>query len=114
MKFGAGQSVKRVEDVRLLTGKGNFTDDLHRDGMAYGVTLRSPYAHAEITRIETAAARAIPGVLAVYTHADIAAYGPVPCLVPLSAPVVTPRILLADDRVRFVGDAVAFVVAETR
>ena len=114
MKFGAGQSVKRVEDVRLLTGKGNFTDDLHRDGMAYGVTLRSPYAHAEITRIDTTAARAIPGVLAVYTHADIAAYGPVPCLVPLSAPVVTPRILLADDRVRFVGDAVAFVVAETR
>ena len=87
MKFGAGQSVKRVEDVRLLTGKGNFTDDLHRDGMAYGVTLRSPYAHAEITRIDTTAARAIPGVLAVYTHADIAAYGPVPCLVPLSAPV---------------------------
>ena len=49
MKFGAGQSVKRVEDVRLLTGKGSFTDDLQRDGMLYGVTLRSPYAHAEIT-----------------------------------------------------------------
>ena len=114
MKFGAGQSVKRVEDVRLLTGKGNFTDDLQRPGMLYGVTLRSPYAHAEITAIDTSAARAIPGVVAVYTHADIAEYGPVPCLVPFSAPLETPRILLAETRVRFVGDAVAFVVAETR
>ena len=114
MKFGAGQSVKRVEDVRLLTGKGNFTDDLQREGMLYGVTLRSPYAHAEIRALDTSAALAVPGVVAVYTHADIAGYGPVPCLVPLSAPLETPRILLADDRVRFVGDAVAFVVAESR
>ncbi|KAB7646365.1 xanthine dehydrogenase family protein molybdopterin-binding subunit [Polymorphobacter fuscus] len=114
MKFGAGQSVKRVEDVRLLTGKGNFTDDLQRDGMLYGVTLRSPYAHAEIRGIDTSAARAVPGVVAVYTYQDIAEYGPVPCLVPFSAPLETPRILLADTRVRFVGDAVAFVVAESR
>ncbi|PZN95423.1 MAG: xanthine dehydrogenase family protein molybdopterin-binding subunit [Alphaproteobacteria bacterium] len=114
MKFGAGQSVKRVEDVRLLTGKGNFTDDLQRDGMLYGVTLRSPYGHAEITAIDTSAALALPGVVAVYTHDDVADYGPIPCLVPLSAPVETPRILLAKDRVRFVGDAVAFVVAESR
>ena len=114
MKFGAGQSVKRVEDVRLLTGKGNFTDDLQRDGMLYGVTLRSPYAHAEIKHIDTSAALAMPGVLAVYTHADVADYGPIPCLVPFSAPLQTPRILLASDRVRFVGDAVAFVVADSR
>jgi carbon-monoxide dehydrogenase large subunit len=114
MKFGAGQSVKRVEDVRLLTGKGKFTDDLQRDGMLYGVTLRSPYGHAEIRSIDTAAALAMPGVAAVYTYKDVADYGPVPCLVPLSGPVKTPRILLADDRVRFVGDAVAFVVAESR
>ena len=114
MKFGAGQSVKRVEDVRLLTGKGNFTDDLQRDGMLYGVTLRSPYAHAEIKSIDTSAALALPGVLAVYTHADVADYGPIPCLVPFSAPLQTPRILLASDRVRFVGDAVAFVVADSR
>jgi len=114
MKFGAGQSVKRVEDVRLLTGKGNFTDDLQRAGMLYGVTLRSPYAHAEIRSIDTSAALAVPGVVAVYTHADVADYGPIPCLVPFSAPLETPRILLARDRVRFVGDAVAFVVAETR
>ena len=114
MKFGAGQSVKRVEDVRLLTGKGNFTDDLQRDGMLYGVTLRSPYAHAEIKHIDASAALAMPGVLAVYTHADVADYGPIPCLVPFSAPLQTPRILLASDRVRFVGDAVAFVVADSR
>jgi carbon-monoxide dehydrogenase large subunit len=114
MKFGAGQSVKRVEDVRLLTGKGSFTDDLQRDGMLYGVTLRSPYGHAEIRSIDTAAALAVPGVVAVYTHADVADYGPIPCLVPLSGPVHTPRILLASDRVRFVGDAVAFVVADSR
>ncbi len=114
MKFGAGQSVKRVEDVRLLTGKGSFTDDLNRDGMLYGVTLRSPYGHAEIRSIDTAAALAVPGVVAVYTHDDVADYGPIPCLVPLSGPVHTPRILLAKDRVRFVGDAVAFVVAESR
>ncbi|WP_426166315.1 xanthine dehydrogenase family protein molybdopterin-binding subunit [Sandarakinorhabdus sp. DWP1-3-1] len=114
MKFGAGQSVKRVEDVRLLTGRGNFTDDLQRDGMLYGVTLRSPYGHAEIMSIDTSAALALPGVVAVYTHDDVADYGPIPCLVPLSAPLETPRILLAKDRVRFVGDAVAFVVAESR
>jgi carbon-monoxide dehydrogenase large subunit len=114
MKFGAGQSVKRVEDVRLLTGKGNFTDDLQRDGMLYGVTLRSPYAHAEIKSIDISTALALPGVLAVYTHADVADYGPIPCLVPFSAPLQTARILLASDRVRFVGDAVAFVVADSR
>ncbi len=114
MKFGVGQSVKRVEDVRLLTGKGNFTDDLQRDGMLYGVTLRSPYGHAEIRSIDTAAALAVPGVVAVYTHDDVADYGPIPCLVPLSGPLHTPRILLARDRVRFVGDAVAFVVADSR
>ena len=114
MKFGAGQSVKRVEDVRLLTGKGSFTDDLQRDGMLFGVTLRSPYGHAEIRSIDTAAALALPGVVAVYTHEDVSEYGPIPCLVPLSGPVKTPRILLATDRVRFVGDAVAFIVAESR
>ncbi len=114
MKFGAGQSVKRVEDFRLLTGQGSFTDDLSRDGMLYGVTLRSPYGHAEIRAIDAAAALALPGVVAVYTYADIADYGAIPCLVPLSGPLETPHNMLASDRVRFVGDAVAFVVGETR
>ena len=114
MKFGAGQSVKRVEDVRLLTGQGKYTDDLQREGMLYGVTLRSPYGHAEIRSIDTAGALALPGVVAVYTYDDVADYGPIPCLVPLSGKLHTPRLLLAKDRVRFVGDAVAFVVAESR
>jgi aerobic carbon-monoxide dehydrogenase large subunit len=114
MKFGTGQSVTRVEDARLLTGQGRFTDDLSRPGMLYGVTLRSPHAHAEIKSIDMSAAFDVPGVVAVYTHKDVASYGPIPCLVPLSGDVKTPRVLLADDRVRFVGDGVAFVVAETR
>ncbi len=114
MKFGAGQSVKRVEDVRLLTGQGKYTDDLQREGMLFGVTLRSPYGHAEIRSIDTAGALAMPGVVAIYTYDDVADYGPIPCLVPLSGKLHTPRLLLAKDRVRFVGDAVAFVVAESR
>lgn len=114
MKFGAGQSVTRVEDARLLKGQGLYTDDHQRPGQLYATTLRSPYGHAVINSIDTAAALAIPGVVAVYTHADVADYGVVPCLVPLSGPKVTPRPLLAKDRVRFVGDAVAFIVASNR
>ncbi len=114
MKFGVGQSPKRLEDERLLTGKGRYTDDLQFDGEVYGVTVRSPYGHALIRQIDTSAAKDMPGVLAVYTYADIKDYGPIPCLVPLSGPVQTPRYLLASDRVRFVGDGVAFVVAQSR
>lgn len=119
MKFGSsqigvGQSVERVEDRRLLTGRGRYTDDVQLPGMLHGVTLRSPHGHAEIRSIDTSAARAMPGVRAIYTAADLEAYGEIPCVVPLSGPVRTPRRLLAADRVRFVGDGVAFVVAETR
>ncbi len=119
MKFGKSQtgigtSVERVEDPRLLTGRGRYTDDIQLPGMVYGVTLRSPYGHARIRRIDTRAARAMPGVLAIYTAEDVADYGPIPCLVPLSGPIQTPRRLLARDVVRFVGDGVAFVVATTR
>ncbi len=119
MKFGASQTgvgsrVRRVEDERLLTGRGRYTDDVQLPGMLHGVTLRSPHGHARIRAIDMAAARAMPGVVAVYTGADLAAYGPIPCVVPLSGPVQTPRPLLATDTVRFVGDGVAFVVAETR
>ena len=112
MKFGIGQSVKRVEDVRLLTGGGRYTDD--QAATLYATTLRSPYGHARIVGIDTAAARATPGVVAVYTHADVAQLGVIPCLMPLSAPLTTPRPMLTGDVVRFVGDGVAFVVAETR
>jgi carbon-monoxide dehydrogenase large subunit len=114
MKFGVGQSPRRLEDERLLTGKGRYTDDFAPPGTVYAVTLRSPYGHARIRSIDTAPAKAVPGVLAVYTAADVAHYGEIPCLVPLSGPVKTPRTLLAKDIVRFVGDGVAFVVAETR
>jgi carbon-monoxide dehydrogenase large subunit len=114
MKFGVGQSVKRVEDDRLLTGRGRYTDDVAYPDLAYAVTLRSPYGHARIVSISTEAARAVRGVLAVYTHADITDYGEVPCMVPLSGPRKTPRYLLTGDVVRFVGDGIAFVVAETR
>ncbi len=113
MKFGIGQSPKRVEDFRLLTGGGRFTDDLAPAGTLFAATVRSPYGHARIVSIDTAAAKAVPGVVAVYTHADIAAYGVVPCVVPFSGKVTTPRHLLTGDTVRFVGDGVAFVVAET-
>ena len=114
MKFGTGQSTLRVEDARLLTGQGQYTDDMAAPGMLYGATLRSPHAHAQIKSIDISAALEVEGVVAVYTHADVADYGPIPCLVPLSGEVKTPRVLLADSRVRFVGDGVAFVVAETR
>lgn len=114
MKFGVGQSPRRVEDERLLTGRGRYTDDFQPDGTAYGVTVRSPYGHARILGIDTADARAMPGVLAIYTAEDIAHYGPIPCLVPLPGRIETHRALLTKDIVRFVGDGVAFVVAETR
>ena len=66
-KFGLSQSVRRVEDPRLLTGRGCYTDDIAMPGQAHGVVLRSPHAHARITGLDAAAARAIPGVVAVFT-----------------------------------------------
>ncbi|MDH3236722.1 MAG: hypothetical protein OEQ29_24660, partial [Alphaproteobacteria bacterium] len=70
-RFGVGQPVRRVEDDRLLTGGGRYTGDIVLDGQAWGHVLRSPHAHAEIRAIDSSAARAMPGVLAVYTAADI-------------------------------------------
>lgn len=114
MKFGSGQSVMRVEDARLVTGHGRFTDDLSFPGMVYGATVRSPYGHARIRAVDAGTALAVPGVLAVYTADDIADYGELPCLSAINPAARTPRLLLAKDTVRFVGDAVAFVVAESR
>lgn len=119
MKFGIGQSIKRVEDSRLLTGKGRYTDDIAVDGMVHGVTLRSPYGHARIRSINTEAAKAYPGVLLVVTGADTAHYGTIdPLLTPKGIGsdfcVMTPRPILAHDTVRFVGDPVAFIVAQSR
>ena len=122
VKFGIGQSIRRVEDPRLLTGGGRYTDDTKLAGKsARGYVLRSPHAHATVRGIDTAAARKAPGVLAVLTYADVkaAGFGDLPCLVPLDNRDGTPRgdtqrPMLANGRVRHVGDPVAFVVAETR
>jgi len=120
MKFGAAQSVRRVEDTRLLRGDGRYTDDIARPGSLVGTVLRSPHAAARIVSINADAARTMPGVAAVFTGADLAAdgIGHLPCAVPLvnrdgSKCEHTPRPALADGVVRHVGDPVAFVVAET-
>jgi carbon-monoxide dehydrogenase large subunit len=111
-----GQSTRRLEDARFLTGSGTFVDDVNVPGQAWAHVVRSPHAHAVIDRIDTAAARAIPGVLGIYTYKDIAGLGPLPCATQAAtvAPmIVPPRPALAHGKVRHVGDPVAFVVAET-
>jgi carbon-monoxide dehydrogenase large subunit len=119
-KFGIGQAVRRVEDQRFLTGQGRYVDDIVLANMAYGVNVLSPHAHARIKRIDTTRARTAPGVLAVLTGADVAAdkLGAMTAhLMPedFGAPKGhrTFQPLLVSDRVRYVGDRVAFVVAET-
>ena len=120
-KFGIGQPVRRKEDVRLLTGRGTYTDDIDRPGQAHAFVLRSPHAHARILSIDTAAARAAPGVLAVLTGRDAEAdgIGHFPVMVEVPGRDggklwPTPREILQTAKVRFVGDPVALVVAETR
>jgi carbon-monoxide dehydrogenase large subunit len=113
-----GQSRRRLEDERFLTGRGRFVDDLAEPGELVGHVLRSPMAHARIRSVDTAAACAAPGVRAVFLAADLEAdgVGPLPCKVKVatvSPLVVPPRYALARDRVRHVGDPVAFVVADT-
>jgi carbon-monoxide dehydrogenase large subunit len=118
MKFGIGQPVPRTEDPILVRGEGCYTDDIKLAGEVYAVMVRSRVAHGIIKGIDTAAARGMPGVLGVYTGADLAAYGTLKCIIafnnrdgtPMKRP---PRPALATDKVRFVGDPVAFVVAET-
>ena len=118
--FAIGQGIPRFEDARLITGGGRYIDDIVLPGMAHGVVLRSPHAHAKIRSIDVAAAKAAPGVLAVLTAADIRASGcgDLPGHSGLKrrdgSPMYQPRYpVLAEDRVRWVGDGVAFVVAET-
>ena len=121
-EFALGQPVSRFEDQRLLRGGGRYVDDMVLPGMAYGHVLRSPYAHARIRAIDTSKVKAAPGVLAVLTGADWEASGYADLPVPKSAwkrpdgsPMYRPRYrALARDRVRWVGDYVAFIVAETR
>ncbi len=117
-KFGVGQSVPRVEDPKLLRGEGRYTDDVNLPGQAYAVMVRSTHAHGVIRKIDTSTARKMPGVLAVYTGADIKAYGNIKSIPNFpnrdGSPMKKPaRPALATDRVRFVGDPVACVIAET-
>ena len=119
-KFGIGQSVRRVEDQRFLIGQGRYVDDIRLAGECHGVTVLSPHAHARIKKIDTAKAKAAPGVLAVLTGADAVADklgAMTAALMPedFGAPKGhrTFQPLLVADRVRHVGDRVAFVVAET-
>lgn len=111
-----GQSLRRLEDERFLTGRAQYIDDIDVPGQAWMQVVRSPHAHAAIERIDTAAARAAPGVLGVFTAADLADLGPLPCTVPVAsvAPMITPpRFALAGETAHHVGDPVAFVIAET-
>ena len=119
-KFGIGQAVRRVEDQRFLLGKGRYVDDIILPGQCHGATVLSPHAHARIKRVDVAKAKAAPGVLCVLTGADAAAekLGSFTAhLMPedFGAPKGhrTFQALLTADKVRFVGDRVAFVVAET-
>src|ERR1700742_2037469 len=120
MKFGIGQPVRRHEDIRLLTGKGRYTDDIALPRMAHAFVLRSPAAHAGIKRVDAGAGRALPGVLLVRPADDVRAdgLGDVPCTTPLTSRDGkprhdTPRPVLAIGKVRHVGPPVALVVAET-
>jgi len=119
-KYGVGQPVRRKEDDTLVRGKGKYTDDFNLPRQAYGWVVRSSHAHGILKGIDTSAARTMPGVLGVWVGADLEAAGfkPFICGLPLksrdgSALLQTNRMPLATDKVRYVGDAVAFVVAET-
>jgi carbon-monoxide dehydrogenase large subunit len=119
-KYGVGQPVRRKEDDTLVRGKGRYTDDFNLPGQAFAWIVRSSHAHGIIRGIDTAAAKAMPGVLRVFTGADLASanYAPFVCGLPLKNRDGTPllqtnRSALMSDKVRYVGDPVAFVVAET-
>jgi carbon-monoxide dehydrogenase large subunit len=121
-QYGIGQSVRRVEDARLVQGQGRYTADVNLEGQVHAVVVRSPHPHARILSIDTAAARGAPGVRLVLTGADYVAegLGLMPAMVPPQAANgkvaawVPPYRPIAHERARFVGDAVALVIAETR
>ncbi len=117
-EYAIGKPVRRIEDPTLLRGQGRYTDDVNEPGQAYAHIVRSQYGHGVIRGIDAEAAKAMPGVLAVYTAKDLAAYGPHKCALdfkqrdgsPMRKPV---RKSLAEGKVRFVGDPIACVIAET-
>jgi carbon-monoxide dehydrogenase large subunit len=116
---GIGASVRRKEDLRFISGHGHYTDDINRHGQTYAYIRRSDRPHAEIVSIDTAAAMASPGVVAVYTGADLAAIGGLPCGWQIhskdGSPMAEPKHpVLAEGKVRHVGDPIAVVIAETK
>jgi aerobic carbon-monoxide dehydrogenase large subunit len=120
-RFGRGKTVRRIEDPALVAGRGQFTDDVALPGQTHLAFLRSPYAHARIVSVDVAAALAIPGVLAAFSGADLVQAGvkPMASPIPFPRPDGTPgaaaaRHVLAHEVVRYVGEAVVAVVAETR
>jgi aerobic carbon-monoxide dehydrogenase large subunit len=118
MKFGIGQPARRVEDERLITGRGQYASDMLPRNAARAFVLRSPHAHARFRITDIEAAKAMPGVLLVLTAADVAHLGDLPCIAPVANTDgkqmdFVPYPVLAKDVVRHVGDAVAFVVADT-
>ena len=111
-----GKALKRREDPRLITGKGNYTDDIKLTGMLHAAVVRSPYAHAKIVSIDAEAAQALPGVVAVITGDEIAKeQNPLPCAWAAGGVQnnVNTHRALAVDTVCFVGEGVAMVVAES-
>ncbi len=114
---GIGAAVRRREDFRFLTGRGRYTDDINQPGQVYAWFLRSPLPHARIAAIDVAAAGAMPGVVAIFTGADLAAdgVGTLPCgFAPDGGPIKEPPYpALARDRVRFVGDRIAVIIADS-
>ena len=116
---GIGASVRRKEDLRFISGRGNYTDDINRPGQAHAYIKRSDRPHARILKIDTSAALGAPGVVAVFTAADLAAIGGLPCGWQVhskdGSPMVEPKHpVLAEDKVRHVGDPIAIVIAESR
>ncbi len=114
IKFGVGQSVLRKEDDALIRGKGQYTDDHAASASLHALMLRSPHAHAKYT-IDATRARGLPGVALILTADDVKDLGNLPCLFNFEVDPFTgpPYPILAKDEVRHVGDAVAFVVADT-
>ena len=119
-KYGIGQPVLRFEDPRLLRGQGRYINDVNLPGQTHAVFVRSPHAHANIRSIDVAGAKKAPGVVAVYTGHDVAAdslgmpKANMPRKRPDGRPMFAPqRPPLVTDRVRYVGDPVVMVIAET-
>src|SRR5947199_6442336 len=118
-QYGIGQGIKRVEDVRLLRGRGRYLDDVNIPGQTHAVIVRSVHAHARIRAIDSAAALRAPGVLAVFTGADVEGLGTMTMTLKRKRPDGSPMFArphrgLTRDRARYVGDPIALVVAETR